>query len=299
MTSERQQQLQVSVPAPRMTTGELMAMLRASFGAAEDASRISKFQGAPELFVEEVEAPGTNRRCDLLRIGLWKSRGAGHITVYELKVSRADWRKELDSPAKAEAWWQYCHEFYIVAPLGVVKPEELPPGWGLLAPPSPKSRSKRFRVLVKADQREAKLTPLLVASIVARADNMRRAQIGELNDRHRAALDRAVSEFRQREARAELGPDDRRRLKYVERLEKLLEVQLSDYPWPPVGAVEDATPDEVGRALRDYVHDHIAAHRAHEELGERAERLRPALDSLRELLDAAVAETGTARRRDR
>lgn len=54
---------------------------------------------------------------------------------HEVKVSRADWLTELRDPTKAEAIRRYMHHWWLVVPdASIVKPGELPEGWGLLAP---------------------------------------------------------------------------------------------------------------------------------------------------------------------
>lgn len=40
-----------------------------------------------EVLIPEAQAPGSNRRADLVRVGVWASRGVG-IDVHEIKVSR-------------------------------------------------------------------------------------------------------------------------------------------------------------------------------------------------------------------
>lgn len=88
-----------------------------------------------------------SRRADALYVGFFQSRGK-LLVGHELKVSRADWLHELDQPAKAEAWEPNCHSWYVVAPsTDIVRPEELPHGWGLMIP----GRSKtRMTIVVKA-----------------------------------------------------------------------------------------------------------------------------------------------------
>lgn len=54
------------------------------------------------------------------------------VIGFEVKVSRGDWLRELRDLSKSEAWKMYCTHFYVVAPKDVVKPEELPTGWGLI-----------------------------------------------------------------------------------------------------------------------------------------------------------------------
>jgi len=69
---------------------------------------------------------------DALALHLWPSRN--HEThAFEVKVSRTDFRRELENDcAKSAPWRAWCEYFWIVAPQGVVPVDELPRGWGLL-----------------------------------------------------------------------------------------------------------------------------------------------------------------------
>ena len=51
---------------------------------------------------------------------------------HEIKVSRGDWLRELQDPSKSAAWSRYCDRWWLVAPPGVARREELPAGWGLM-----------------------------------------------------------------------------------------------------------------------------------------------------------------------
>jgi len=51
------------------------------------------------------------------------------ITIVECKAQRSDW---LANRGKLEEYRSYCHLLFVAAPKGIVKPEELPPGVGLL-----------------------------------------------------------------------------------------------------------------------------------------------------------------------
>lgn len=77
----------------------------------------------------------------------WKYDGEQRMQLHghEIKVSRSDWLVELRDPSKAEAWKQYCDRWWLVAPRDIVKPEELPEGWGLLVP-----AGKNLRTVVTA-----------------------------------------------------------------------------------------------------------------------------------------------------
>lgn len=84
-------------------------------------------------FFEQV-ANGTGwaakRWADAIAMGIWPSRGM-LISGFEIKVTRTDWKKELDHPEKAEQIQSYCDQWWIVTPKGLLDVEELPPTWGL------------------------------------------------------------------------------------------------------------------------------------------------------------------------
>lgn len=73
------------------------------------------------------------RTADALAMSLYPSRGLD-LYGFEIKINRGDWLSELKNPDKAEALAKYCDFWYIVAPKGVAKLEELPSTWGLMIP---------------------------------------------------------------------------------------------------------------------------------------------------------------------
>lgn len=81
--------------------------------------------------VRNDAAFNANRSFDAVVLNLWPSRGLA-LEVFEVKVSRSDWQRELAKPEKAEDACTFADKFWIVAPTGCVKPEELPPTWGLI-----------------------------------------------------------------------------------------------------------------------------------------------------------------------
>lgn len=61
---------------------------------------------------------------------------------HEVKVSRSDWLTELRDPDKAEAFKRYMHHWWLVVPSkDIVKPGELPEGWGLMVQSGDKLRA--------------------------------------------------------------------------------------------------------------------------------------------------------------
>lgn len=107
----------------------------------------------------------STRSADALAVGLYHSRGQ-LLIGFEKKVSRPDWLKELREPDKAEAFAQFCDQWYIVVPEeDIVKLDELPPTWGLLL-----AKGKRIRTVKQAPTLIPKpIDRGLMASIVQRA----------------------------------------------------------------------------------------------------------------------------------
>lgn len=55
-----------------------------------------------------------------------------HTTLIECKTSRSDFAADAKKPFRREAWTGIGNERYYMVPQGLIKPEELPLGWGLL-----------------------------------------------------------------------------------------------------------------------------------------------------------------------
>ncbi len=94
------------------------------------------------------------------------------LTTNEIKISRSDWLHELDQIDKAEWWFSHTHRWWLVVPdLTVAKPEELPPGWGLMVV-NPRTKV-RMDVVVRAELREAEIDMDLLLEVVKKQDTMR------------------------------------------------------------------------------------------------------------------------------
>jgi len=104
---------------------KLRALLRRKYPADQYA-----------MLYEVRDAAGfaAKRSADVMVIGLWPSRGC-MIEGMELKISRGDWLRELKKPQKAEAFFQFCDRWWVIASSpDIVKLDELPPTWGLMVP---------------------------------------------------------------------------------------------------------------------------------------------------------------------
>lgn len=107
---------------PRVTAADIKALLRKRYPKGEWA-----------LAFEVADATGGRGRrlADAVAMNMWPSRGLA-IHGFEIKVSKTDWKKELLSPEKAEAVSKYCDHWWIVAPQGIVREEDVPATWGYL-----------------------------------------------------------------------------------------------------------------------------------------------------------------------
>lgn len=104
-----------------MTSNELHEALRNTYPAPNF------------MYLKEVrDATGFDghRTADAIAIGMYRSCGK-LIHGFEIKVSRADWLKELKDASKAESLMRYTHRWALITPdTSIVQPGELPSSWG-------------------------------------------------------------------------------------------------------------------------------------------------------------------------
>lgn len=184
------------------------------------------------IFIPEcgINGPGPQSRADALYVGFTSTSGR-LLVGHEIKVSRADWRKELDTVGKADFWADACHEWWIVAPGPEIVPvEEVPNGWGLLYP----GRQMRMKVAKKAATKTADHAPRwdAVRSIMARLDTLQTQAMQEHLRGERDRIHKEVSRLREAEreraGKADLDPGTRDRLLALDHVERQLGVSLAD-----------------------------------------------------------------------
>lgn len=176
--------------APVATTAEMRLALRTRYVKPEWA-----------FFEEVANATGlvATRYADALALNLYPSRGLA-LAGFEIKHSRADWRRELGAPDKGEeSIIRYCNQWWIVAPTGVVPAEELPVTWGLIECAQGKLREK-----VKAPSlRPVPLDRAFIAALLRRANEFEQSTVDALVRREvNAERDRLHAEYELRDSRA-------------------------------------------------------------------------------------------------
>ena len=73
----------------------------------------------------------SGRRADAVVMNIWPSKDY-QLHVFEVKVSRSDFKNETADLSKWQAVGQYGDFFWLACPVGLVKPDEVPEAWGLM-----------------------------------------------------------------------------------------------------------------------------------------------------------------------
>lgn len=112
-----------------MTADFILEALREHYAQAKWKGQWAFFK---ELRVETgYGAKGGERRVDGYVLNLWPSKKFESST-FEVKVSRADFRKELKQPEKRWPGMAISNTFYFVTPPGLISERELPELCGLI-----------------------------------------------------------------------------------------------------------------------------------------------------------------------
>lgn len=124
--------------------------------------------GGIKYYIDGHPHPVTaNQRIDAFAMHCFPSKGFIRVG-YEVKVSRGDFLNELKNPDKRIATEMFTNVWYFAAPVGMIKPEELPDGWGLVEVNGDFHRRK-----VSAPWHEAGNLPLPFIASMFRAINTR------------------------------------------------------------------------------------------------------------------------------
>ena len=109
---------------------------RTSAASLHEALRL-RFAAPEWAYLDEVRngtgyARRETRTADAIAMSLWPSRGL-ELHGIEIKSDRADWLREKNNPAKADAIGKYCDRWWLAIGDASVAPlDEVPAPWGLL-----------------------------------------------------------------------------------------------------------------------------------------------------------------------
>ena len=72
------------------------------------------------------------RRIDAIALSPWEARKYA-LHLFELKSFREDWLRELHNPEKQNGFWKVGGDYWFLeTEEGIIKPEEVPEGFGLM-----------------------------------------------------------------------------------------------------------------------------------------------------------------------
>lgn len=128
---ERAARLGVQPAKVNMTAGDVMKGIRRMH--ATPPSKAPEWLVLTEVALAGVKNNGdaTMRFVDAMAVRLFTGRGL-ELHAFEVKVSRGDWANELKQPAKRAAAMEASTHFWIAAPVGLVRVEEVPIDCGLV-----------------------------------------------------------------------------------------------------------------------------------------------------------------------
>lgn len=149
----------MAVKRPRQWTArELLELLRAKY--SESVSHDWDCRCFLEQVPNGTGGYGDRSWIDAAVIEFWSSHGHTR-RAFEIKVARQDFLHEVANRKKNLWCRQVFHEFWFVAPEGViVSPSEVPEGDGWLAP-----RGSGLAIKLQAKRRNAKLDDAFVSAI--------------------------------------------------------------------------------------------------------------------------------------
>lgn len=128
---------------------------------------------------EEVTLASKARRIDLYALNVWQSKRWG--VACEIKVNLTDFRRELDQPSKRKPFVDASNEFFYVAPVGVIPPDEIPAECGLIE--AMNGDSKQLRIKVRPQQRSIEIPREVLFRLLSKwRDDRHQAAIAQSRD---------------------------------------------------------------------------------------------------------------------
>lgn len=164
---------------PRLTCEQVLDALERHHGAGINGS-------IEWAFAREIPTStgGAQNRIDALAVNCWRSK-AYIVRAYEVKISRADFLRELRQPHKSATARDIAHEFVFATPKGMVDVHELPIGAGLI------EVDHRGRTVTKRRPDRSPRgvwTPTFLASVIRSAQRTAIVDKARIHDAERARV---------------------------------------------------------------------------------------------------------------
>lgn len=113
-------------PPEKMSSRDILALLYKRYGKDP-----SKWLFIPEMRVGTAYEQDSQQQIDLWVMGLWPSNDYARIS-FEIKVSKTDYKRELEKPNKRRAAMRLSNYYWFVAPVGIIDPQTVPIDCGLM-----------------------------------------------------------------------------------------------------------------------------------------------------------------------
>lgn len=146
----------VPTKAEKVTSARIVAALRARYtGERKEWAFFDQLRTGTGGAYE--------RTLDAFAFHTWPSQGYRSI-AFEVKVTRADFMREVTDPTKREPAERLAGECFFATPAGLLRPDEVPEGWGLMELRADGSVAVRKA----AAQRKPEPWPLAFVACIAR-----------------------------------------------------------------------------------------------------------------------------------
>jgi hypothetical protein len=172
------------------------------------------------LFFEVGNGTGytCNRHADAVAMNMYPSRGLS-IIGFEIKVSRTDLKKELNSPNKAESIAQFCNEWYLVVPEGLIFDGDIiPAGWGIMECKKDQTIRVKKKPLFRTDSMP--ITKEFTAALLRSSKKRDNEEIGKIRGEAYAEYAKGRDEYAEHCVQIETGRL-KKRLEVFEEFEKM------------------------------------------------------------------------------
>lgn len=215
------------------TERTMLNLVHSSWASTRDAPRFLVAE-----HVNEGAGYNYNRTLDAVVMDTWPSSGF-QMHGIEVKVSKADLRRELQDISKSSAFFKHIDLFSIACPAEIADLSLLPPKWGLLVPDGKGKLKARRKPLALHDETRKDISISFMASF-ARA-LMARGMSAELL--------RQVREEAREEGRNAAEVDHARTTLLIKRFEEASGVLLSE-EWDG-GLIGEAVKFVMSQRIRD------------------------------------------------